>query len=83
MSLLNGTRYGLSCSIWTRDMARAQAAARAARTGLVWLNSWFVRDLHTAFGGMKRSGVGREGGQLSLDFFSDFKTVTMPAPGGC
>lgn len=82
MGLLNGTRYGLSCSIWTKDLARAQAAARAAKTGLVWINSWFVRDLHAAFGGMKRSGVGREGGQLSLDFFSDMKTVTMPAPGG-
>lgn len=82
MALLNGTRYGLSCSVWTRDIGRAQAAARAARMGLVWINSWFLRDLHAAFGGMKRSGLGREGGQLSLDFFSEMKTVTMPAIGG-
>src|SRR5690606_23979055 len=73
MELVNGTRYGLSCSIYTGDAAKANAAASLARTGLVWINSWFLRDLHTAFGGMKQSGVGREGGQWSLDFFSELK----------
>jgi aminomuconate-semialdehyde/2-hydroxymuconate-6-semialdehyde dehydrogenase len=82
MELVNGTRYGLSCSIYTRDDAKAAAASKAARTGLVWLNSWFLRDLHTAFGGMKQSGVGREGGQWSLDFFSELKTVSRIAGQG-
>jgi len=77
--MLNGTRYGLSCSIYTRDIGRAQRMAKAARMGLVWINTWFVRDLHTAFGGMKRSGLGREGGQHSLDFFSEYKTITTAA----
>jgi aminomuconate-semialdehyde/2-hydroxymuconate-6-semialdehyde dehydrogenase len=80
LELLNGTPYGLSCSIFTRDTARATRVTRAARFGLVWLNCWNVRDLHVAFGGMKRSGIGREGGQHSLDFFSEFKTVTVASP---
>ncbi len=80
LSLLNGTPYGLSCSVFTRDLPRAQRMARGARMGLVWVNTWFMRDLHTAFGGMKRSGVGREGGQLSLDFFSEMKTITYAPP---
>ena len=80
MALLNGTPYGLSCSVFTADLAKAQRAARVAQMGLVWVNGWFLRDLHTAFGGMKRSGVGREGGQHSLDFFCDMKTITYAAP---
>jgi len=77
LELVNGTQYGLSCSVFTRDIDRAQRFARGARMGLVWINTWFSRDLHTAFGGMKRSGIGREGGQYSLDFFSELKTVSM------
>lgn len=77
LALLNDTPYGLSCSVFTRDIGRAQRMARQAKMGLVWINGWFLRDLHTAFGGMKRSGVGREGGQLSLDFFSEMKTISM------
>ena len=76
-NMVNGTPYGLSCSVFTRDINKAQNFARSARMGLVWLNTWFSRDLHTAFGGMKRSGIGREGGQYSLDFFSEFKTISM------
>ncbi len=78
MALVNGTPYGLSCSVWSRDLQLARQAAQRARMGLVWINSWFLRDLHTAFGGMKRSGIGREGGQYSLDFFSELKTTVMP-----
>lgn len=78
MAMVNGTDYGLSCSVWTRDQAKLQQAAAGIRTGLVWLNSWFVRDLHSAFGGMKRSGIGREGGQYGLDFFSEMKTICQP-----
>ena len=76
ISKLNGTPYGLSCSIWTANMERAQKTALAAESGLVWINSWFLRELHTAFGGMKKSGIGREGGQYSLDFFSEQQTIT-------
>lgn len=80
LSMVNGTKYGLSCSIWTNDINKAQFAAGKVRCGLVWINSWFIRNLHTAFGGMKQSGVGREGGQFSLDFFSEMKTVSMANP---
>jgi aminomuconate-semialdehyde/2-hydroxymuconate-6-semialdehyde dehydrogenase len=77
ISLVNGTKYGLSCSIWTNDINRANFVAGKIRSGLVWINSWFIRNLHTAFGGMKHSGVGREGGQYSLDFFSEMKTICI------
>jgi aminomuconate-semialdehyde/2-hydroxymuconate-6-semialdehyde dehydrogenase len=77
LTLTNGVPYGLSCSVFTRDGARAQQFARKVRMGMVWINGWFIRDLHTAFGGMKRSGIGREGGRYSLDFFSEHKTVTV------
>jgi aminomuconate-semialdehyde/2-hydroxymuconate-6-semialdehyde dehydrogenase len=80
ISMVNGTKYGLSCSVWTKDIDKANHAANKIRTGLVWINSWFIRNLHTAFGGMKHSGVGREGGQYSLDFFSEMKTVSVANP---
>ncbi len=80
LEMVNGTKYGLSCSIWTNDISKAQYASGKVRSGLVWINSWFRRNLHTAFGGMKHSGVGREGGQYSLDFFSEFKTISMANP---
>jgi aminomuconate-semialdehyde/2-hydroxymuconate-6-semialdehyde dehydrogenase len=76
---LNGTSYGLSCSIWTKNRERVARLAPQVRMGLVWVNSWFLRDLHTAFGGMKRSGIGREGGRYSLDFFSELQTISYPA----
>jgi aminomuconate-semialdehyde/2-hydroxymuconate-6-semialdehyde dehydrogenase len=76
LALLNGTKYGLSCSIWSKNDKTRDYMAAKARFGMVWLNTWFNRNLNTPFGGMKASGVGREGGQYSLDFFSDWKTVT-------
>jgi aminomuconate-semialdehyde/2-hydroxymuconate-6-semialdehyde dehydrogenase len=79
IALLNGTQYGLSCSVWTGSDATAERAAADADTGLVWLNSWFLRNLHTAFGGMKRSGIGREGGRYSLEFYSELKSISRPA----
>jgi aminomuconate-semialdehyde/2-hydroxymuconate-6-semialdehyde dehydrogenase len=78
MALLNGTPYGLSCSVWTEDAALADKAASDANTGLVWINSWFLRNLNTAFGGTKRSGIGREGGRYSLEFFSELKSISKP-----
>jgi aminomuconate-semialdehyde/2-hydroxymuconate-6-semialdehyde dehydrogenase len=77
IAMVNGTKYGLSCSVWTKDIDKANHAANKIRTGLVWINCWFIRNLHTAFGGMKQSGVGREGGQTSLDFFSEMKTICV------
>ncbi len=74
---VNSTPYGLSASVWTRDLERANRTARAIRTGLVWVNCWFVRDLRVPFGGQKRSGLGREGGKHSLDFFSEWKSVCI------
>jgi aminomuconate-semialdehyde/2-hydroxymuconate-6-semialdehyde dehydrogenase len=76
IEMANGTKYGLSCSVWTKDINKAQYLSGKIRSGLVWINSWFIRNLHTAFGGMKNSGVGREGGQYSLDFFSEIKTIS-------
>jgi aminomuconate-semialdehyde/2-hydroxymuconate-6-semialdehyde dehydrogenase len=72
---VNDTPYGLSASLWTRDQKRAARVAREFRHGLVWVNCWFVRDLRVPFGGQKRSGLGREGGAHSLDFYSEWKSV--------
>lgn len=80
IAMVNDTKYGLSCSVWTGDISKAHYASGKIRCGLVWINSWFIRNLHTAFGGMKNSGVGREGGQYSLDFFSEMKTISMASP---
>jgi len=78
LALLNGTPYGLSCSVWTENEELAERAANDANTGLVWINSWFLRNLNTAFGGTKRSGIGREGGRYSLEFFSELKSISKP-----
>ena len=74
---VNDTPYGLSASIWTTNLARAHRVAREIQIGLVWINCWFVRDLRVPFGGQKRSGLGREGGTHSLDFFSEWKSVCV------
>jgi aminomuconate-semialdehyde/2-hydroxymuconate-6-semialdehyde dehydrogenase len=77
----NATPYGLSASVWTRDLERANRVASRLQSGLVWVNCWFVRDLRVPFGGQKRSGVGREGGKHSLDFFSEWKSVCVRTGG--
>lgn len=74
---VNSTQYGLSASIWTQDLARAERVSKTIHAGLVWVNCWFARDLRVPFGGQKRSGVGREGGKHSLDFFSEWKSVCV------
>jgi len=73
----NGTPYGLSCSIWTRDITRGHRLAAAVQAGTVWINCWFLRDLRAPYGGMKKSGIGREGGRHSLEFFTEVKTVCI------
>lgn len=73
----NSTRYGLAASIWTRDLSRAHRVARDLESGIVWINTWMKRDLRTPFGGVKESGVGREGGIEALKFFSEVKNVCL------
>ncbi len=73
----NATNYGLSAAVWTRDLARAHRMAAAVEAGVVWVNSWFLRDLRTPFGGAKHSGIGREGGVHSLEFYTELKNVCI------
>jgi aminomuconate-semialdehyde/2-hydroxymuconate-6-semialdehyde dehydrogenase len=75
--LANGVRYGLAASIWTGDVARAHRVAAAVDAGLVWINCWMLRDLRIPMGGMKASGLGREGGFESMRFFTETKNVTV------
>jgi aminomuconate-semialdehyde/2-hydroxymuconate-6-semialdehyde dehydrogenase len=77
VALANRSRYGLSASVWTRDLSRAHRVAAAIESGTVWVNTWLLRDLRVPFGGMKESGVGREGGFDSLEFFTEAKTVCI------
>jgi aminomuconate-semialdehyde/2-hydroxymuconate-6-semialdehyde dehydrogenase len=77
----NATPYGLSASIWTRDLARAHRLAERIAAGTVWINCWLVRDLRVPFGGMKQSGVGREGGDEALRFFTEPKNVCIQYAG--
>jgi betaine-aldehyde dehydrogenase/5-carboxymethyl-2-hydroxymuconic-semialdehyde dehydrogenase len=73
--LANGTNYGLAATLFTRDAARADRFASALVAGTVWINCFYVRDLAAPFGGARQSGIGREGGQWSFDFYCDIKTI--------
>jgi aminomuconate-semialdehyde/2-hydroxymuconate-6-semialdehyde dehydrogenase len=73
----NGTNYGLAASVYTQNINRAHRVAARMEVGLVWVNSWFLRDLRTPFGGAKQSGIGREGGVHSLEFYTDLKNVCI------
>jgi aminomuconate-semialdehyde/2-hydroxymuconate-6-semialdehyde dehydrogenase len=75
--LANGVPFGLSASLWTRDLARAHRVAESIDCGTIWVNCWLLRDLRTPFGGMKQSGLGREGGDEALRFFTEAKTVCV------
>jgi betaine-aldehyde dehydrogenase/5-carboxymethyl-2-hydroxymuconic-semialdehyde dehydrogenase len=75
--LANSTAYGLSAMVWTTSRERAERVGRALRTGLVWVNTFLVRDLTAPFGGCGISGIGREGGDWALDFHSDVKTLMI------
>jgi aminomuconate-semialdehyde/2-hydroxymuconate-6-semialdehyde dehydrogenase len=73
----NAAPFGLSASLWTRDLGRAHRVAERLECGTVWVNCWLLRDLRTPFGGVKQSGVGREGGDEALRFFTEPKTVCI------
>jgi aminomuconate-semialdehyde/2-hydroxymuconate-6-semialdehyde dehydrogenase len=73
----NSTNYGLASTVWTSDLNRAHRVAARIQSGIVWINCWLLRDLRTPFGGVKQSGVGREGGFEALDFFTEEKNVCI------
>lgn len=73
----NSTEYGLAATVWTQDISKAHRVATAVKSGIIWVNCWLVRDLRTPFGGMKNSGVGREGGWEALLFFTEPKNVCV------
>ena len=75
IEIANNTRYGLAGSIWTNDLEKANRVAESIHTGMIWINTWLHRDLRVPFGGVKDSGVGREGGKWSLSFFSEAMNI--------
>ncbi len=77
LNMANGTDYGLSATVWTTNLDRATRVSKSLNSGIVWVNTWLFRDLRTAFGGVKQSGLGREGGWHALDFFTEKKNVCI------
>ncbi|MGB3526736.1 MAG: aldehyde dehydrogenase [Flavobacteriales bacterium] len=77
VAMANGTVYGLASVVWTSDGSRMHRVARQMKSGIVWVNCWMLRDLRTPFGGMKQSGVGREGGEEALRFFTEAKNICI------
>ncbi|MCY0964744.1 2-hydroxymuconic semialdehyde dehydrogenase [Parathalassolituus penaei] len=77
IALANNTNYGLAAAIWTENTSRAVRVAEQIEAGIVWVNSWFLRDLRTAFGGAKQSGIGREGGVHGLEFYTELKNICI------
>lgn len=73
----NDTRYGLAATVWTSNLSRAHRVSEAMRVGISWVNTWFLRDLRTPFGGAGLSGIGREGGMHSLNFYSELTNVCV------
>jgi aminomuconate-semialdehyde/2-hydroxymuconate-6-semialdehyde dehydrogenase len=79
--MANDTEYGLAACIWTTDLNRAHRVGRRVEAGITWVNCWFLRDLRTPFGGMKMSGIGREGGVHSLNFYSEPSNICIKLAG--
>ena len=80
IALANDVPYGLSATVWTEDLSRSMRMADQLQAGVIWINTWLNRDLQTPFGGVKASGVGREGGLESLRFFTEPKNVCIQYP---
>ena len=77
IEMANSTKYGLSASIFTENISQAHRVAHSIDSGVIWINTWLLRDLRIPFGGMKHSGVGREGGFKSLEFFTEPKNICV------
>lgn len=77
IAMANDSPYGLAAAVWTTDVSRAHRVAQQIDAGIVWVNSWFLRDLRTPFGGVKLSGLGREGGMWSLNFYTEIKNICI------
>jgi len=77
IALANDTPYGLAASLWTENLSRALRVSGQIKCGICWVNCWFLRDLRTPFGGMKQSGIGREGGEHSLEFYTELQNVCI------
>jgi aminomuconate-semialdehyde/2-hydroxymuconate-6-semialdehyde dehydrogenase len=77
LKMVNSTKYGLAASLWTQDLHRGHRMAQKIESGIVWVNTWMLRDLRTPFGGIKESGVGREGGKHALEFMSEVKNICI------
>jgi aminomuconate-semialdehyde/2-hydroxymuconate-6-semialdehyde dehydrogenase len=73
----NDSPYGLATSIWTENLTRAHRVAAQIEVGITWVNSWFLRDLRTPFGGSKQSGIGREGGVHSMEFYTELRNICI------
>ncbi len=77
LKMVNSTNYGLAASVWTQDLKRGHRISQKIESGIVWVNTWLLRDLRTPFGGVKESGVGREGGKHALEFMSEVKNICV------
>jgi aminomuconate-semialdehyde/2-hydroxymuconate-6-semialdehyde dehydrogenase len=77
LEMANSTAYGLACTVWTENLTKAHRVAAKMKSGIVWINCWLLRDLRTPFGGMKQSGVGREGGWEAMRFFTESKNICI------
>jgi aminomuconate-semialdehyde/2-hydroxymuconate-6-semialdehyde dehydrogenase len=77
LAMTNDTRYGLAASVWTSNLSRAHRVAPQMNAGITWVNCWFLRDLRTPFGGAGLSGIGREGGLHSLNFYSELNNICI------
>lgn len=77
LAIANSVEYGLTGSVWTSDLQRGHRVAAEMETGMVWVNTWLHRDLRVPFGGVKNSGVGREGGSNSLAFYSESQNICI------
>ena len=77
LRLANGTQYGLAATLFARDVGRVQRMTRRLAAGVIWVSCWMVRDLRTPFGGMRQSGVGREGGSEAIKFFTEPRNICI------